>query len=67
MTLYEHQLILSALQTTSFIELYKWLDAPCQCPRCLAEEEIARNQPKSANLWDDVHEKVVFPEDLLKN
>jgi SET domain-containing protein len=47
---------------------YRWLNAPCQCSRCLAEEEeAARTDIKAGNDWDDLTEKAVFPEDLLKN
>ena len=47
---------------------YRWLDAPCQCSRCLAEEEeAARTGMEGESDWDDLTEKVVFPEDLLKN
>ena len=56
--------------------LWKWLDGPCQCERCVSEEKIAelkeQAEPVEGTLqsaaqkreWD-VEEKPVFPEDAL--
>jgi hypothetical protein len=46
--------------------MYRWLDGPCQCLRCVTEEEERRNEVKVETDWDDIPDKVVFPEDLLK-
>lgn len=47
--------------------LWRWLDGPCRCTRCVCEENI---RPKHSDLdtepkWD-MTEKAVFPEDLLR-
>lgn len=47
--------------------MYRWLDGPCQCERCVREEEQRRYEVNVEPTWDDIPEKPVFPEDLLKN
>lgn len=47
--------------------MYRWLDGACPCPRCLAEEaEQKKNGGVVQSEWDDILDKAVFPEDLLK-
>ena len=48
----------------------RWLDGPCQCTRCVREEEDQKQAGGKARRdskvdWDDMPE-VLFPEDLLK-
>lgn len=44
--------------------LWKWLDSPCQCKRCIREEASA-DEPVFDQAWD-TEEKPVFPEDTVK-
>ena len=46
--------------------IYRWLDGPCMCTRCIREEEESKHQVPAGRDWDDSGEEVVFPEDLLK-
>lgn len=53
-------------------KLWRWLDGPCQCERCVSEEHAARkNRSAERGLsefdkpeWDP-EDKPVFPEDFL--
>ena len=45
--------------------MYRWLDGPCQCLRCVAEEAEKRSEVRIKSDWDDIPDKAVFPEDLL--
>ena len=47
--------------------MWRWLDADCQCTRCVQEERMCTDyrQEENARKWD-MREEIVFPEDLLK-
>ena len=48
--------------------MFRWLARPCQCERCVTEEEELKGRVRVDEvLWDDIPEKAVFPEDSLKN
>lgn len=45
--------------------LRKWLDGPCQCERCAAEESQLKDGVASKTPEWDSEEKPIFPEDFL--
>lgn len=54
--------------------LWRWLDGPCQCERCIIEETAATLEAETGEKeqWNgsvkhewDLEEKPIFPEDLL--
>jgi hypothetical protein len=48
--------------------MFRWLSRPCQCTRCVREEEEKKGDTRVDEvMWDDIPDKAVFPEDLLKN
>ena len=48
--------------------MFRWLAGPCRCTRCVRDEEAMKGRVRVDEvLWDDIPDKAVFPEDLLKN